>query len=142
MSIPLMPKNSTQHDLLGNTTDNDVPLFIPSMLVADVSGIAIIIVIPLLYGIVYPRLDSARRCWRLTLFRRMGIGMFVAVISVLCATVVEWERRKEDRWNATSRYDMALEHTHIASSLSIFWQVPQYIFSGVAEVMVFLSGKS
>ncbi|XP_065174584.1 solute carrier family 15 member 3-like [Sycon ciliatum] len=140
MSISLQTsRNDAQRNVSGNTTGDGMPPFIPSTLIAAVSGIAIIVAIPLLYGVVYPRLDSARRFWRLTLFRRMGIGMFVAVLSVLCAAVVEVERRQDDRWNATSRYDPALLSTHTASSLSIFWQVPQYILSGIAEVMVYLS---
>ncbi|XP_065199171.1 solute carrier family 15 member 4-like isoform X2 [Sycon ciliatum] len=126
--------------------DEDTPLgpslqkpFVPSGTIAAVSCLSIVVCIPVFHGVVYPRLERLAR-WRITLFRRMGIGMIVAALSVLCAAVVEMQRRKPDRWNQTTIIDPVLfNHNHTASNLPIFWQLPQYILSGVAETLVYIS---
>ena len=128
--------------LLQNETYHPNHLFIPfiTALVSNFTFIAIVVVIPILYSKIYPLLDTSRARWRLTFFQRMGLGMWVAVLSILCAAVVEVERRQTDRWNQTVRYNYDFSNTTRTSNVSILWQIPQYMFSGVAEAMVFLSG--
>ena len=138
---------SSQGDNLGlplhqNETYHPNHLFIPfsTALVSNFTFIAIVVVIPILYSKIYPLLDTSRARWRLTFFQRMGLGMWVAVLSILCAAVVEVERRQTDRWNQTVRYNYDFSNTTRTSNVSILWQIPQYMFSGVAEAMVLLSG--
>ncbi|XP_010497442.1 PREDICTED: protein NRT1/ PTR FAMILY 8.5-like [Camelina sativa] len=59
----------------------------------------------------------------LTDLQRMGVGLFLCVLSIAAAAIVE-----------TVRLQLAQE----SLSMSIFWQVPQYILMGIAEVFFFI----
>ncbi|EOA34110.1 hypothetical protein CARUB_v10021609mg, partial [Capsella rubella] len=59
----------------------------------------------------------------LTDLQRMGVGLFLSVLSIAAAAIVETVR---------------LYHAHDAVAISIFWQVPQYILMGIAEVFFFI----
>ena len=60
--------------------------------------------------------------------RRIGIGLGIAIIALIVAGFVE---RK--------RLELANDNGEEASSLSIFWQTPQYVLVGVAEAFVYVS---
>ncbi|ESQ29204.1 hypothetical protein EUTSA_v10023384mg [Eutrema salsugineum] len=55
--------------------------------------------------------------------QRMGIGLFLSVLSIAAAATVE-----------TVRLQLARDTV----SMSIFWQIPQYILMGIAEVFFFI----
>lgn len=55
--------------------------------------------------------------------QRMGIGLFLSVLSIAAAAIVE-----------TVRLQLAQDTV----SMSIFWQIPQYILMGIAEVFFFI----
>ncbi|KAG8363498.1 hypothetical protein BUALT_Bualt19G0028600 [Buddleja alternifolia] len=61
---------------------------------------------------------------RLTELQRMGIGLLFAVMSMVSAGVVEHLRVRQGQLST--------------SSLSIFWQVPQYVFIGASEVYMLI----
>ncbi|KAI9092960.1 hypothetical protein K1719_027483 [Acacia pycnantha] len=61
----------------------------------------------------------------LTELKRMGIGLILAMMAMVSAGVVEHFRLKK----AT---------TEESSSLSIFWQTPQYILIGASEVFMYV----
>ncbi|KAG7947163.1 hypothetical protein I3843_14G080200 [Carya illinoinensis] len=62
----------------------------------------------------------------LTQLQRIGIGLFISILSMICAAVLELVRLQMVR-----RHDYyELEHI----PMSIFWQVPQYFLIGCAEV--------
>ncbi|KAL3497709.1 hypothetical protein ACH5RR_040441 [Cinchona calisaya] len=66
----------------------------------------------------------------LTELQRMGVGLVIAVIAMLSAGIVENYRRKyasKDCINCQG-----------SSSLSIFWQVPQYALIGASEVFMYV----
>ncbi|KAK8485351.1 hypothetical protein V6N11_025389 [Hibiscus sabdariffa] len=66
----------------------------------------------------------------LTELQRMGIGLVIAILAMVAAGVVEvWRLRdaKEDCPNCVN-----------ASSLSIFWQIPQYMLIGASEVFMYV----
>ncbi|GFP97892.1 protein nrt1/ ptr family 7.3 [Phtheirospermum japonicum] len=58
--------------------------------------------------------------------QRMGIGMVVAIIGMIVAGLVEQCRLKYADEGETS-------------SLSIFWQVPQYVLVGVSEAFIYVA---
>ncbi|KAF9617144.1 hypothetical protein IFM89_034295 [Coptis chinensis] len=60
--------------------------------------------------------------------QRMGIGLVFAIVAMIAAGVVEQQRRK-----------YAIEGGEELSSLSIFWQVPQYIILGVSEAFMYVA---
>ncbi|KAG7587937.1 Proton-dependent oligopeptide transporter family [Arabidopsis suecica] len=59
----------------------------------------------------------------LTDLQRMGIGLFICVLSIAAAAIVETVR---------------LQLIQDTISMSIFWQIPQYILMGIAEVFFFI----
>ncbi|XP_028783403.1 protein NRT1/ PTR FAMILY 7.2-like isoform X2 [Neltuma alba] len=61
----------------------------------------------------------------LTELQRMGIGLIIAMMAMVSAGVVEHFRLK----NATDEE---------SSSLSIFWQTPQYVLIGASEVFMYV----
>ncbi|KAA8522082.1 hypothetical protein F0562_012604 [Nyssa sinensis] len=66
----------------------------------------------------------------LTELQRMGVGLVIAVIAMVSAGIVECYRLKYARKDCT--------HCQGSSSLSIFWQVPQYVLIGASEVFMYV----
>ncbi|OMO77193.1 Proton-dependent oligopeptide transporter family [Corchorus capsularis] len=66
----------------------------------------------------------------LTELQRMGIGLVIAVLAMVSAGIVEIYRLKYANKDCT--------HCEGSSSLSIFWQVPQYAFIGASEVFMYV----
>ncbi|KAI9092944.1 hypothetical protein K1719_027467 [Acacia pycnantha] len=61
----------------------------------------------------------------LTELQRMGIGLIIAMMAMVSAGVVEHFRLKNAK-------------DEDSSSLSIFWQIPQYVFIGASEVFMYV----
>ncbi|XWS38717.1 hypothetical protein CRYUN_Cryun19dG0154700 [Craigia yunnanensis] len=66
----------------------------------------------------------------LTELQRMGIGLVIAILAMVSAGIVECYRHKYADKDCT--------HCEGSSSLSIFWQVPQYAFIGASEVFMYV----
>ncbi|XP_075484465.1 protein NRT1/ PTR FAMILY 7.3-like [Primulina tabacum] len=66
----------------------------------------------------------------LTELQRMGIGLVIAILAMIAAGVVECYRLKYARKDC--------KHCQGSSSLSIFWQVPQYALIGASEVFMYV----
>ncbi|KAJ0559334.1 putative proton-dependent oligopeptide transporter family, MFS transporter superfamily [Helianthus annuus] len=66
----------------------------------------------------------------LTELQRMGIGLIIAILSMVSAGIVECFRLKYANQDCP--------HCDASSSLSIFWQVPQYAFVGASEVFMYV----
>ncbi|KAF6152605.1 hypothetical protein GIB67_013052 [Kingdonia uniflora] len=60
--------------------------------------------------------------------QRMGIGLVIAVAAMVSAGIVELQRLK-----------YAKDSGNELSSLSIFWQIPQYILIGVSEAFMYVA---
>ncbi|KAH6789557.1 nitrate transporter 1.5 [Perilla frutescens var. frutescens] len=58
--------------------------------------------------------------------KRMGIGMVISIIAMIIAGLVEQWRLKYANEGETS-------------SLSIFWQIPQYVLVGVSEAFIYVA---
>ncbi|XP_022882227.1 protein NRT1/ PTR FAMILY 8.3-like isoform X2 [Olea europaea var. sylvestris] len=63
--------------------------------------------------------------------QRMGIGLFISVLCMAAAAVVEIKRLQLAR-------ELGLVDENVAVPLSIFWQIPQYFLLGAAEVFTFI----
>ncbi|CAK9163708.1 unnamed protein product [Ilex paraguariensis] len=63
--------------------------------------------------------------------QRMGIGLFISVLCMSAAALVEIKRLAIAR-------DLGLVDEAVAVPLGIFWQVPQYILLGAAEIFTFI----
>ncbi|XP_028762508.1 protein NRT1/ PTR FAMILY 7.3 [Neltuma alba] len=66
----------------------------------------------------------------LTELQRMGIGLVIAIMAMVSAGIVECYRLKYANQGCT--------HCDGTSSLSIFWQIPQYAFIGASEVFMYV----
>lgn len=66
----------------------------------------------------------------LTELQRMGIGLVIAITAMVSAGFVESYRLKYARKDC--------RHCQGSSSLSIFWQVPQYALIGASEVFMYV----
>ncbi|KAH0879678.1 hypothetical protein HID58_067072 [Brassica napus] len=66
----------------------------------------------------------------ITELHRMGIGLVIAILAMVAAGVVECFRLKYA--------DKSCTHCDGSSSLSIFWQVPQYSLIGASEVFMYV----
>ncbi|XP_021756478.1 protein NRT1/ PTR FAMILY 7.3-like [Chenopodium quinoa] len=67
----------------------------------------------------------------LTELERMGIGLILAFLAMVTAGVVEVYRLKYAKMDCNNDCDEA-------SSLSIFWQIPQFMFIGASEVFMYV----
>lgn len=63
--------------------------------------------------------------------QRMGIGLFLSILSVTAAALVEIKRLQLAR-------ERGLVHINVPMPISIFWQIPQYFIMGAAEVFIFI----
>ena len=108
-----------------------------SLTVFDI--IAVLVFIPIMDHIVYPLLQ--RFGIRFTPLRRIGVGLLLTGASVVVAGLVEIKRRRV--WEQGYFYDQVVfgEHRN-ASSLNIFWQVPQFMLIGASEVLCAITGTS
>ncbi|GMY22900.1 protein NRT1/ PTR FAMILY 7.3-like [Fagus crenata] len=66
----------------------------------------------------------------LTELQRMGLGLVIAILAMVAAGVVECFRLHYATTECT--------HCEGSSSLSIFWQVPQYVLIGASEVFMYV----
>ncbi|CAI9768468.1 unnamed protein product [Fraxinus pennsylvanica] len=63
--------------------------------------------------------------------QRMGIGLFISVLCMAAAAVVEIKRLRLAR-------ELGLVDENVSVPLSIFWQIPQYFLLGAAEVFTII----
>ncbi|XXG75725.1 hypothetical protein AAC387_Pa08g0236 [Persea americana] len=66
----------------------------------------------------------------LTELQRMGVGLIIAVMAMVSAGIVESYRLKYSKEDC--------HNCHNASSLSILWQIPQYVLIGASEVFMYV----
>ena len=99
--------------------------------------VAVLLLIPIMDHVVYPLLSYCGI--RFTPLRRIGVGMLLAAASVVVAGVVEVKRR--NTWHDGGFViQKVLDEKNNASSLSIFWQVPQFMLIGSSEVLTSITG--
>uniref|UniRef100_A0A2N9J099 Uncharacterized protein n=1 Tax=Fagus sylvatica TaxID=28930 RepID=A0A2N9J099_FAGSY len=66
----------------------------------------------------------------LTELQRMGIGLVIAILAMVAAGVVECFRLNNAKTDCPN--------CEGSSSLSIFWQIPQYVLIGASEVFMYV----
>ncbi|XP_071510742.1 solute carrier family 15 member 4-like [Diadema antillarum] len=110
---------------------------IPVALLALFVPLFVIITVPLVDRVVYPLLE--RSGVRVSMIRRMACGLVCAFLSLLSALIVEIVR-KQILSNGGS-FDQVISGTVFrASTLSIYAQIPQYMFIGIGDVFILITG--
>ena len=107
----------------------------PAASLAIFEIVTVLVLIPLIDRVVYPGLR--RVGFNFTPLRRIGVGLIFAAGSVALAGIIEIERKKD-----YGRVQQNVFNTTInASTMSVFYQVPQYILQGASEALVSVTGK-
>ena len=99
-------------------------------------NVSLLIIIPLIDRVVYPGLR--RLGFNFTPLRRIGVGLLFAAGSVLLAGIIEIGRKDV---NGSIQQDVFNSSVN-ASTLSVFYQVPQYILIGTSEALVSVTGRA
>ena len=68
----------------------------------------------------------------ITLLQRIGFGMFISIISMIFAAMIEMKRLQVVR-----EYGM-IDLPQLTIPLSILWMLPQYILFGISDVFTYL----
>ena len=100
---------------------------------------SLLIIIPFIDRLVYPGLR--RLGFNFTPLRRIGVGLLFAAGSVLLAGIIEIVRKDVNETHETTKQD-GFDTSVNASTMSVFFQVPQYILLGTSEALVSVTGKS
>ena len=99
--------------------------------------VSMIIVVPVLDRIFYPALR--RLGFKLTTLRRIGIGFLFASASMILAGIIEIERKRVIKTDGTIMQNVFNKPVN-ASTISVFYQVPQYILHGTSEGFAVITG--
>ena len=115
---------------------------LPASMLSCFDALAVLIAIPILYGVVFPFAKRAECCVLfLTLLRRIGCGIVLALLSVVAAFLVEWYRRNEPI-SSFHHYLTPYGMSNItASPMPIYYQIPQYALFGLSEVFTVVAGE-
>ena len=97
--------------------------------------VSLLILIPFIDRVVYPGL--LRIGFNFTPLRRIGVGMLFAAASVAVAGIIEIERK---HWGYGRFEQDAFNKIVNASTMGVFYQVPQYILQGTSEALVSVTG--
>ncbi|KAI3937722.1 hypothetical protein MKW92_023223 [Papaver armeniacum] len=109
------------------TTIGDFKIPPASMSSFDILSVAAFI---FLYRRVLDPLVSRLRSKGLTELQRMGVGLIIAIMAMVAAGIVENFRLKSATIDCLN--------CEGSSSMSIFWQVPQYALIGASEVFMYV----
>jgi len=100
--------------------------------------VAVLVLIPIFDHVLYPLLNYCGISF--TPLRRIGVGMLLISASVIVAGVVEIKRRNtwiDGGFSIQTVFDKSCN----ASSVNVFWQIPQFALIGSSEVLVAVTGK-
>ena len=110
---------------------------IPAASLSIFDMIAVVVLIPIMDHVVYPLVSYCGISF--TPLRRIGVGMLFASASVIVAGVVEIQRRNTWKGGGFCK-QVVLDETLNASSVNVFWQIPQFMLVGASEVLTVITG--
>ena len=97
----------------------------------------LMLLIPFMDRIFYPLL--LKYDIRVTSLRRIGIGMVFVTLSIIVAAVTEEYRRDHVNGKLINEFK---GKSYNASSMSVFYLLPQYILLGFSEQFAVISGTN
>lgn len=113
-------------------------VYVPVSWIALVNIVAVLIFVQLLEKLIYPLLR--RKGYSFPTSWRIMMGMFAACISMMLAGGVQLYAHKIYANNGTCLQPVGKLNMTCVSGVHILWTVPQYIFLGISEVLVGLTG--
>ena len=122
---------STFFNKQGATMDRTIfPGFeIPAASLQSFVGLSNILVFPIYDRIFVPIARAfTRKPSGITMLQRIGIGMLFSAICIVVAALVEMKRLK-----TAKEYEL-VDMPDVTIPLSVWWLLPQYIMSGIADV--------
>lgn len=103
---------------------------IPPATLQSATTLTVILLAPIYSKVLIPILTKITCNERgITVMQRMGIGMFITVITMITAALVETKRLQMSR-----KMKMLGTQTDQTVPLSIIWLLPQYILLGLADI--------
>ena len=110
---------------------------IPAASLSIFDIVAVLAFIPIMDHVVYPLVQFCGI--RFTPLRRIGVGLLLSAASVVVAGLIERWRRHV--WQAGGVYiQTVFDEKREASTLNVFWQVPQFMLVGSSEVLTSITG--
>jgi peptide/histidine transporter 3/4 len=117
----------------GKMMDRTIGSFtVPAASLSSIDIISVVIWVPIYDRVIVPiarKFTGNERGF--SELQRMGIGLFVSVLCMSAAAIVEIERLELAK-------ELGLVDEDVAVPLSILWQIPQYFMLGAAEVFTFI----
>lgn len=117
----------------GMVLDTTIGSFtIPPASLSTFDVISVIVWVPLYDRILVPiarRFTGKERGF--SELQRMGIGLFISILAMVAAALVEIRRLQIARGEG-------IIHEKVAVPMSILWQIPQYFLVGAAEIFTFV----
>lgn len=112
-------------------------LTLPATLVSTFYVISTMVAIFILDRIVYPGLR--RFGFNFSPLRRIAVGFLFMTGSIVLAGIIEIERKHSINSHGTITQDVFGKSVN-ASTMNVFYQVPQYIFHGTSEALALITG--
>ncbi|XP_045582415.1 solute carrier family 15 member 4 isoform X2 [Procambarus clarkii] len=126
-----------QDDILQTTEREEFS--VPAAWLTLFNQLFLIGAIPLVTSFLYPVMDKAGI--RMSMLFRIGIGMVFSIFAVMIAGSLESYRIFLWRTDNSSHIEQIVGNvTYHAVNISIFWQIPQYILVGAAELFASIAG--
>ncbi|CAH1241983.1 SLC15A4 [Branchiostoma lanceolatum] len=129
--------SQTQTTYLFQSERLRMPLWCEGSYITAINSVTIILMIPFMVIIVYPRLTA--NGVKLAPMTLMGVGILLSVLSVLAAGLVEAVRRPLVK-NGQFVDQLVRNQTVRAADLTVLVQVPQLFLSGISEVLTLTVG--
>ncbi|CAN0924416.1 Protein NRT1/ PTR FAMILY 5.8 [Linum grandiflorum] len=114
--------------IASSSTKFSVP---PATLQSSIT-ISILLLMPLYDRTLIPLSRVVTRDKRgITVMQRMGIGMFLSIIAMVIAALVETKRLQISREMVGEEGTSSLDHT---VPMKIYWLLPQYVLLGISDI--------
>ncbi|GJY42603.1 proton-dependent oligopeptide transporter family protein [Tanacetum coccineum] len=102
---------------------------IPAATLQSFIGICVMILIPIYDSVLVPvTISITKRHSGITMLQRIGTGIFISIISMIVAALIETKRLK------TAREYGILDDPDAIVPMKIWWLLPQYILAGAGDV--------
>ncbi|GKC33619.1 proton-dependent oligopeptide transporter family protein, partial [Tanacetum coccineum] len=124
-------QTSTFFTKQGATMDRSIgsTFLIPAATLQSFIGISIIILIPIYDTVLVPLVRVVtKRPSGITMLQRIGTGIFISIVSMLVAAVIETKRLE------TAREYGLLDDPNAIVPMKIWWLLPQYLLAGADNV--------